>query len=321
MEEVCIAISKKMSMNIKEQLSSWTAPTVDLSKIQTGDMPGDSIQIGEGHIAKANNIFPVLLGKIDALRKDKVVISVHGGSGVGKSEIGSLIAHYLKAIGVGSYVLSGDNYPRRIPQFNDAERYRIYRYEGLKALREQADFSKEMMDVLMDLQANDQDSNPENVKSYPWIEVYQTAGETALRGYLGTPNEQDFDHLNSILDAFKQGAKHLWLKRMGREALDLWYEKVDVSNVDVIVIEWTHGNNKHLNGVDIPILLNSTPEETMEHRKLRNRDKGVDSPFTTMVLKIEQTLLHETANTAEIICLKSGDIVDYAGYLSVMKGM
>ena len=29
--------------------------------------------------------------------------------------------------GVGAYVMSGDNYPRRIPRDNDAERLRTYR--------------------------------------------------------------------------------------------------------------------------------------------------------------------------------------------------
>ncbi len=56
----------------------------------------------------------------------------------------------------------------------------------------------------------------------------------------------------------------------------------------MLVIEWTHGNNPNLNGVDVPILLNSTPEETLAHRRARNRDGKTDSPFTTMVLAIEQ---------------------------------
>lgn len=43
----------------------------------------------------------------------RAVITVCGGSGVGKSEIASLISYYLNAEGVGAYTLSGDNYPRR----------------------------------------------------------------------------------------------------------------------------------------------------------------------------------------------------------------
>lgn len=56
-----------------------------------------------------------------------MVITVCGGSGVGKSEIASLLAHYFENMGVGCYTLSGDNYPHRIPVYNDAERLRIFR--------------------------------------------------------------------------------------------------------------------------------------------------------------------------------------------------
>ena len=44
---------------------------------------------------------------------------------------------------------------------------------------------------------------------------------------------------------------------MGRTELDLWYDLVDFSNKNVLIIEWTHGNSDKYNGVDIPILLNS----------------------------------------------------------------
>ena len=41
----------------------------------------------------------------------RAVVAVCGGSGVGKSEIASLLSYYLNQLGVGSYTLSGDNYP------------------------------------------------------------------------------------------------------------------------------------------------------------------------------------------------------------------
>ena len=54
--------------------------------------------------------------------------------------------------------------------------------------------------------------------------------------------------------------------------------------------------------VDIPVLLNSTPEETKNHRRSRARDGKVDSAFTTMVLEIEQEMLD-----------KIGYVADYEG--------
>ncbi len=77
----------------------------------------------------------------------------------------------------------------------------------------------------------------------------------------------------------------------------------------MLLLEWTHGNNDLLQGVDIPILLNSTPEETLAHRRARNRDGQTDSAFTTMVLEIEQNLLRSQAHKAHIILAKSGALL------------
>ena len=85
----------------------------DLASVATGDMPGDSVQVTQAHLDKARIIFPALWDLLTPLlegaRHHRAVVSVHGGSGVGKSEIGSLLAHGLNAKGVGAYVLSGDN--------------------------------------------------------------------------------------------------------------------------------------------------------------------------------------------------------------------
>ena len=63
--------------------------------------------------------------------------------------------------------------------------------------------------------------------------------------------------------------------------------------------------------VDIPVLLNSTPQETLEHRRSRARDGKVDSPFTMMVLELEQNKLVAQAHKAKIIVSKQGEIISY----------
>ena len=85
-----------------------------------------------------------------------------------------------------------------------------------------------------------------------------------------------------------------------------------------MVIEWTHGNSYYLKGVDIPVLLSSTPQETLEFRKKRNRDTGADSPFTKMVLNIEQELLTAQAPQAKIIVSLSGEIISYKDYINTV---
>ncbi|MFZ0531208.1 MAG: sucrose phosphorylase, partial [Propionicimonas sp.] len=170
------------------------------------------------------------------------------------------------------------------------------------------------------LQADGRDADPGQASAHPWFETYFAAGRTALAGYLGTSAEVDFAEISAILAAFHAGAPSLRLKRMGRTADALWYDDVDVTGIQVLVIEWTHGNNDNLLGVDLPILLNSTPEETLAHRRARSRDGGVDSPFTTLVLSLEQAKLHSQARKAAIIVAKDGDLLDFAAYSRVMGG-
>ena len=244
-----------------KEFDSWTPPVIDTANVETGDMPGDSVKIGEGHILRANVIFKELLKEYD--QNKKMVISVFGGSRVGKSEIGSLIAHYFKLLGIPSYVLSGDNYPYRIPEKNDAER----------------------------------------------LTRWETIGDKGLRDYLGTKEEINFTQVNEIIEKFKNCDNKIKLKRMGRTEESLFYEEVDFSNIKVLVLEWTHGNNPALKGVDYPIFLYSTPEETLEHRKKRARDKGVDSPFTSKVLGIEQEFLNKQGALAKIIINNAGEIL------------
>jgi alpha-galactosidase len=143
-------------------------------------------------------------------------------------------------------------------------------------------------------------------------------GREALKGYLGTDKEIGFDELSEIIDEFKNGKNEIFLKRMGRTDTELWYEKVDFSNVNVLVIEWTHGNSDNYKGVDFPILLNSTPQETLAHRRARNRDGATDSPFTTLVLELEQAMLESQAHKAKLIVSKSGELLSFEAYRKLM---
>ncbi len=274
-----------------------------------GDMPGDKIQIGEDHINKANTIFPLLVKEMEKVNSNKIVISVFGGSGVGKSEIASILGHYLRENGINAYVLSGDNYPRRIPLYNDAERLSVFRANGLKALIKNNLYSEEVQKTLDELWVNEFDPEPKECENYPWLAVYQKGGRKALKAYLGTKKEQDYKEINKIVAAFKKGDSNIWLKRMGRTEEERYYSNIDFSNTPVLIIEWTHGGNKNIKGLDIPILLNSTPEETREHRRSRARDGKTDSAFTTMVLEIEQEELIDRAKTAKIIIAKKGYVM------------
>lgn len=292
---------------------------VDIANVVHGDMPGDKVSIDDTHIAKAKTIFVELLDKVKQLNKEKIVISVCGGSGVGKSETASLLSYFFKSMGIGSYTLSGDNYPRRIPMYNDGERLHIFRESAIRGMIKDGTYTKERFDIIHKFQEENMDANKANVENYPWYESYIKNGSEGLAGYLGTDNEIDFKQIESIVKEFKDGKSKIYLKRMGRDAAALWYDEVDFSEINILIIEWTHGNSKNYDGVDIPILLNSTPAETLEHRRLRNRDGGIDSPFTTLVLELEQNLLIRDAHKAKIILSKAGEILSYESYLDLMK--
>ena len=259
-----------------QDLKNWKPPVLP-EEIEQADVPGSKVVITEYHIDRAVRIFPYLLEEIEKVKSKndngKVVVSVSGCSGVGKSGISAVLSYYLNDIGIGSYILGGDNYPRRIPEYNDAERLHLFREGGLKGLVKDGEYTKERFDIVHKLQ---EDGN--------------------------------------VVNQFKSGADKIWLKRMGRSNTQIWYDDVNFKDIGVLLIEWTHGNSDYFEGVDIPILLHSTPQETLKYRLLRNRDCGIDSPFTAMVLNIEQGTLVEQAHKAKIIILPNGDRLSYEEY-------
>jgi len=259
-----------MKKNDRGELS-WKPGQIDLHSVKTGDMPGDKIEINGSHFSRINKIFPYILEELRSINGSTYVVSVYGGSGVGKSEIGSLLGHYCTLEGFNSYVLSGDNYVRRIPEENDRERLRIF----------------------------------------------ETLGNKALETYLGSENEIDFTLINNIIKSFKKGSEVIELKRMGRNSAEIYSESVNFKNIQVLIIEWTHGNNPLLSSIDYPIFLYSTPKQTMAHRISRGRDKGVDSPFVQTVLEIEQEKLTRQAENAKLIVTQNSKIISYKEFLDI----
>ena len=90
---------------------------------------------------------------------------------MGKSETGSLLAFGLNSVGVGSYVLSGDNYPRRIPSANDAERVRTFRVGGVQGLVAKRTYDDAVRSALTELQASDTDADPAQVVTLSLIHI------------------------------------------------------------------------------------------------------------------------------------------------------
>jgi hypothetical protein len=294
--------------------NKWIPPQLNLSEVGHGDMPGDQIRIDDSHIERANTVFPLLFNKIKEMPADKIVLSVYGGSGVGKSEIGSLLAHYFSLEGYASYILSGDNYPRRIPALNDAERLNRFRSAGLAAIAASPRFSDEWNGYIHESWEDLADADPAKALNHEGFEIYQKAGKAALQDYLATDKEIDFSLLNDIIRRFKEGVPKIPLKRMGRVPEDVHLESVDFSGTSILIIEWTHGNHPALKGVDFPVFLFSTPQETLTHRLARGRDSKADSSFVNLVLEIEQDILNKQAESAALIVRKNGHILSFEDF-------
>ncbi|MCR4949738.1 MAG: hypothetical protein K6A40_00275 [Solobacterium sp.] len=294
--------------NIMKELDTWQFPA-PVEDMPHGDMPGDKVLISDALIPHAQKLFRVLIRKMAEQGDNKYVISIFGGSGSGKSVTTSLLTYYLNQAGIKAYAMSGDNYPRRIPEYNDAERVSIFRSEGLKGLLKENAYSTDAQAVLNELWKKETDSDPKEAEAYPWLKIYQAYGREGLKGYLGEDKEQDYNQVNWVLDAFKKGADKIWMKRMGRTEDARWYDEIDFSDTDVLLLEWTHSGSEKVTGVDISVCLRSTPEETKAYRLFRARDGKADSAFVTMVLEIEQEKLDRRMENADVVMSKEGEVL------------
>ena len=97
---------------------------------------------------------------------------------------------------------------------------------------------------------------------------------------------------------------------MGREADEIWYEQTDLTGVQVLLLEWTHGGSEYLEGVDVSVYLDSSSEETQARRIRRGRDENAASAFIQLVVSIEGKKLQEQAKRADVIVGKDGHIYE-----------
>ena len=265
---------------------------MDMKEMTVSDLAREQIR-------NAERLFPLILEKTEERKEKKTIISISGGSGVGKTGMAFLLQNMFEKQGKKSLIISGDNYPHRIPMYNDAERIARFRMSGLNGLITEKLYTDEVKEKLLELQKAGRDA--EEQEDMQWLSIYQKYGDKALTDYLGTDQELDYEAVSNLLMQFHGGTSQLLLRHMGRTPDDIWYDLRDVSDTDILILEWTHGNSACLQGVDVSVVLISTPEETLENRKKRNRDTAIDSPFVARVLRIEQKKINDGLDRADII--------------------
>ena len=78
----------------------------------------------------------------------------------------------------------------------------------------------------------------------------------------------------------------------------------------MLILECTHGGSEYLKGVDIPVFLESSPEETKARRIKRGRDENAASPFICRVVELEQEKLDLQSKNARIVVGKDGKVYE-----------
>lgn len=130
--------SSSDNSKLGNEIDQITGINVENSSIVDGEETiktdnGDILKINISHRARTNLLFDWLRNKYTDPAK-KLVISVGGPSGSGKSEIGALLSALYQNAGIPSILVPCDNFPIRAPKFNDLHRRELFDSKGKEAL-------------------------------------------------------------------------------------------------------------------------------------------------------------------------------------------
>lgn len=206
-------------------------------------MRGDRLVIGDHHRAIAREVLDHVL----RARHPRMVVTVAGESGAGKSELGSELARLLDEAGVATALFQQDDYFVFPPRTNHEMRR----------------------------------NNLEQVGTY----------------------EVKLDLLDANLRAFKRGWSPIYKPVVDYDADAIEHEELDVSGVEVAVVEGTY--TTALRFADLRVFIDRTYEDTLAHRRARGRDPL--EPFVEEVLRREHQIIRRHRDLADLVVSRDFD--------------
>ena len=118
-------------------------------------------------------------------------------------------------------------------------------------------------------------------------------------GWLGPHVEVKLDVLEQNFIEAVKGANSILKPLVDYENNSISEEKVNLSGVKVLIAEGTY--TSLLRNVDKRVFINRNFEETLAHRRKRNRGKEVDDPFVENILTTEHKIIAGHKNLADIL--------------------
>jgi len=124
--------------------------------------------------------------------------------------------------------------------------------------------------------------------------------------WLGPQFEVKMDLLEQHITDAEQGKKAIVKPLIDYQENTITEERISLTDVKVIIVEGTY--TSLLNPVDKRIFIDRTWEESLAHRKKRNRGEEVGDPFIEGVLTKEHKIIAEHKHLADILITNEYEI-------------
>ena len=119
------------------------------------------------------------------------------------------------------------------------------------------------------------------------------------------PSEVDLHLMDEHIAKFSQDAEYLHKPLVNYEANSISEEVMDISNIDILIVEGTYGGL--LKNPDLSVMIDRNYMQTRQARIERNRDPII--PFNEKVLGLEHEMISSHKSLADIIVTADKEVI------------